>query len=278
MKTYALLIFYILILSACDKTKVSVSIPDKNYSGTWIVSSVISPAENDPALVSMNKFYKGRWIQYNKNKTYTTNINGQYDHGTYEVTNGQHDSVLMKSFRGDKYYIASNYDNEGVGTIKHTISVPEMTGTQSYEIKCNVRFYKYRDSGMDPYDIINNKWRLPAEKSESDSLLTERLVNHIDFWLAYLNTADKLEVSRFDYSNLNTCFTFAAYGVQVQNYKKWENSFKSLFYSREEAERAFKLLSKAVYKSEFIKNDNAYLQGRNLFTQIKYHLTHPASK
>lgn len=278
MKTHALLLFVLIFLSACDKSKVSISIPEENYRGTWLVSSVKSPQSNDPALVSMNKFYKGRWLQYYKDSTYTTNINGQYDHGKYEVASGQQDSVLLKSFRGDTYYIVSNYDTKGSGTIIHTISVPEMTGTQTYEIRCDVRAYKYRDPLMDPYNVVNNKWRLPAEHSESDSLLTDRLVNHIDFWLAYLNTADKLNVSRFDYSNLNTCFTFAAYGIQVQNFKKWENSFKSLFYSKEEAERAYKLLSKAVYKSKFIKNENAYLQGRDLFNQLKYHLTHPDSK
>ncbi|MBP9135143.1 MAG: hypothetical protein KBF75_14045, partial [Saprospiraceae bacterium] len=116
-------------------------------------------------------------------------------------------------------------------------------------------------------------WRLPAESSENDSLLTKRLINHIDFWIAYLNTADKLELSSFDYSNLNTCFRFSNFGIEVLKYEKWENSFKSLFFTREEAERAFKILSKALYKSTFEKNENAYKQGISLFNQLRYHLT-----
>lgn len=272
MKIQHLFFFLIFGFLSCDKTKVTVDIPEKNYEGVWIVRSVTGKVKDDPALVSMDKFYKGRWIKYNNDSSYTTNINGQYDYGKYKVKVDDPKVVFLNSFRGDTYNINAVYDNAGRGTINHRISIPEMTGTQEYEILCTVKDFNYGDPAYDTYSAENNYWRLPAESSENDSLLTKRLINHIDFWIAYLNTADKLELSSFEYSNLNTCFIFSNYGVQALKYEKWENSFKSLFYTREEAERAFKLLSKAFYKCTFEKNENAYTQGINLFTQIKYQL------
>ncbi len=272
MKIQYLPFLLILVFYSCDKSKVSVAIPNKNYQGVWLVRSVSGAVKDDPALVSMNKFYKGRWIKYDKDSSFTTNINGQYDYGKYSVKANDPHIVILNSFRGDSYNINSAYDNAGKGTINHTISIPEMTGTQEYQILCTVKVFNYGDPKYDTYSAENNYWRLPAESSENDSLLCKRLINHIDFWIAYLNTADKLELSSFEYSNLNTCFIFSNYGVQALKYEKWENSFKSLFYTREEAERAFKLLSKAFYKCTFEKNENAYIQGINLFSQIKYQL------
>ena len=262
----------ILVFTSCDKSKISLEIPKSNFEGLWIVSSVIGPVKDDAALPAMQKFNKGRWIQFEKDSSYTTNIKGQYDFGKYQIHEGSEDSVTFKSFRGDTYGLNATYNKNGSGKILNRISVPEMTGTYDYKFNCTVRKYHFRDTRYDTYSIENNYWRLPAENSESDSLIIKRLVNHIDFWIAYLNVADKLELSSFDYSNINTCFIFSSYGIQVLKFKKWESSFKTLFYSREEGEKAYKLLASAFYKCEFVKNENAYVQGIDLFTKIKWQL------
>lgn len=266
------LLSLILLLSSCDKSKISLEIPKKNFEGLWIVNSVIGPVENDAALPAMEKFNKGRWIKFEKDSTYTTNIKGQYDYGKYIIIPQSDDSVVFKSFRGDSYPVCVRYNMNGSGKILNRISVPEMTGTYDYFYNCSVRDYHYRDIKYDTYSTLNNQWRLPAENSENDSLLIARVVNHIDFWIAYLNTANKLEASSFDYNNLNTCFIFSSYGIQLTSFKKWESSFKTLFYSREEGERAYKLIANAIFKCEYVKNDNAYEQGIDLFSKLRWEL------
>lgn len=278
MKAVLYIFISIILFSSCDDSKISVEIPENNFEGLWLVTSVVGPRKNDPALPHMDKFNKGRWIQFENDSSYTTNIKGQYDFGKYRPLGDGKDSVEFMSFRGDVYHIAAKYNPNGSGVILNRINVPEMTDTYDYYFNCTVRNFKYRNSAYNTYAVENNYWRLPAESSENDSLIARRMANHIDFWLAYLNMADKMNVRSFDYSNINTCFLFSPYGVSLLNFRKWESTFQTLFYTKEEAERAYKLTSKAIYKSEFRKNENAYLQGIDLFRQIRYHLLNPESE
>lgn len=269
-------LFVLLCFSGCDNSRFGVDIPKNNFEGLWLVSSVTGPKKDDAALPALIKFNIGRWIQFYDDSTYTTNIKGQYDYGKYSPLANGEDSVEMKSFRGDSYHIAAVYNHNGIGKILHRITVPDMTGTFDYYFSCNVRKYSFHDMEFDPYTTQNNEWRLPAEQSENDSLLVKRMVNHIDFWIAYLNMADKLDIKSFNYSNINTCFKFSPYGVILENFKNWESTFQTLFFTKQEAERAFKLTANAIYKSNYVKNENAYLQGINLFKQIRFNLLNPA--
>ena len=58
----------------------------------------------------------------------------------------------------------------------------------------------------------------------------------------------------------------------MENFKNWESTFQTLFYTKKEAERAYKLTSEAIYKSKYVKHENAYIQGINLFKQIRFNL------
>lgn len=260
----------------CDPTEFSVEIPEKNFRGLWMVTSVDGPVKNDAALPAMKKFNTGRWIQFNRDSTYTANIKGQFDYGHFAPLLDGKDSVELKSFRGDTYHMAAQYNGKGIGKILHRINVPTMTDTYDYIFNCSVREYDYDSPEYDPYSLVNNRWRLPAETSENDSLLVVRMVNHIDFWIAFLNTANRLELKSFNYANMNTCFEFSNFGIIMNRFNNWESTFKTLFYNRAEAERAYELTTQAIYRSKYEKNDNAYLQGINLFKKIKYQLLHPS--
>lgn len=265
-------VFITISLCSCDNSKFNVDIPTKNFDGLWLVSSVTGPKKNDAALPAMIKFNTGRWIQFNDDSTYTTNIKGQFDYGKFSPLGNGKDFVEMRSFRGDIYHISARYHPNGTGEILHRITIPDLSGTFDYYFYCNVRKYSFRHDTFNPYSLPNNQWRLPAEHSENDSLLVKRMVNHIDFWIAYLNMADKLELKSFNYSNVNTCFKFSPYGIIMENFKNWESTFQTLFYTKKEAERAYKLTSEAIYKSKYVKHENAYIQGINLFKQIQFNL------
>lgn len=274
-KLIYILLFISLSLVSCNNSDFSVEIPKNNFQGLWLITSVEGPFKKDAALPAMIKFNTGRWIQFNTDSTYTTNIKGQYDYGTYSPFKDGKDSVLLRSFRGDIYHLSAKYDGNGNGKILHRITIPDMSAMYDYKFDSRVRQFDFDEEKIDPYSKENNLWRMPAERSENDSLLAIRMINHIDFWIAYLNLANKMETKTLNLNNINTCFEFSNYGIIMNRFNDWESTFKTLFYNRAEAERAYNLTTQAIYRCKYEKDENAYSQGIKLFKQIRLQLQFP---
>jgi len=262
------------ILSQCKQDKVTGKIPNDSILGLWKIVSVDN-AEMDPAMNELQKFNFNRFLQLNSDHSYTSNITGQYDFGQFDDKERTKGSIVFRSHSGDVYSRRFLYSNDGKGVLYDEITLPG--GNKKVEVinNCIVRKYQYSDVKMDPFSTLNNLWRLPAKETENDSLLALRIANHIDFWKSYLHTADEMEWSTLDMTNVETCFNFSSYGIQLMKAEKWLPAFRSIFFSRKEAERAYDLVTDAIYKSQFVKDENAYRQGIGLFSQIQYYLLHP---
>ena len=141
-KLIYILLFISLSLVSCNNSDFSVEIPKNNFQGLWVITSVEGPFKKDAALPAMIKFNTGRWIQFNADSTYTTNIKGQYDYGTYSPFKDGKDSVLLRSFRGDIYHLSAKYDGNGNGKILHRITIPDMSAMYDYKFDFTKGFFE----------------------------------------------------------------------------------------------------------------------------------------
>lgn len=265
---YSMLIV-IFIFSSCTKPYVTQSAADSSMIGLWTI--VGSPDSTDPAQKEISKFMYNRFLHLGSDQKYTSNLTGQFDYGTYKRDSTRKGLLLFLSYNGSVYSYRLKLDvSNGKGIVYDSITLPgNLHSRVGISFNCSVINYKYNGLDDDPFSIQNNLWRIPAKSSENDSLLKVRISNHIDFWVTYLKTADQLEWTQLDMRNVTTPFHFYPTGITLTKVEKWPPGFLSLFYHKKEAERAFDLTTDAIYKVDFVKNENAYLQGIHLFKEIQ---------
>lgn len=265
------LIFFSLSISSfisCKKAYVKELAPDGQLTGLWTVFG--SPDSTDPARLEISKFMLNKFLNLQQDSTFTSNITGQFDFGTYKAISST-GIVKFKSHNGSVYnYRLRLGDHPGRGVIYDSITLPgNLHSREAIEYQCSVHKYEYGNLEDNPFSVKNNQWRIPAKSSESDSLLKVRMANHIDYWIAFLKTADALELKELDMRNISTPFHFYATGLTISKVEKWPASFLSLFYHKKEAQRAYDMTVDAIYSIQYEKNEDAYLQGIDLFTKIK---------
>lgn len=271
---FAFLLFIVLI-QACQIPYVNVAIPSDDIKGLWIVTGVDS-ADVDPARKEMENFYLNRFLYLQEDGTFTSDMSGQYDHGKYDLKDSRQSKIHLKSFQGNAYqYIFTYSPQDGTGYIMQEISVPGTLVKKTIPIKCMVRNYKYAKVGNDPFIAANNTWRIPARQKENDSLLLIRLNNHIEFWKAYLASADAQEISSINFKNFTTCFEFYPNGISLNDVKDWPPQFRTIFYDAHDADRAYSLIRDAIIKVKPASEANAYKLGVEIFTTMQYYLDHP---
>lgn len=272
------LLYFCLLLSgtiACKQEPLRIWVPTENIKGLWLVTGVDS-ADFDPALLQLENSHINRFLYLQDDGSFTSDMSGQYDFGTYDLSNTSKSVLSLKSHTGSEYQYTFIYNvQEGMGYILDEISLPGFNNNKSVRIKCTVRGYAYPRKSDDPYMQENNKWRIPAAQPENDSLLVKRISNHIDFWLAFLASTDAQDQSTVNFKNFNTCFQFSSYGILLEDVKDWPPQFRSLFYNLQNAERAYTLIEDAIYKSKVPDNENAYQFGMEIFKKIQYYLAHP---
>lgn len=97
----------------------------------------------------------------------------------------------------------------------------------------------------DYYSLRLNAWRLKATQRESEAQLRERLLNHLDYLIAYLGVTIDREGGEVDLSELASPITMARNGIGLKYFDDSE-VWAAPFFDQRDAQRAYGMLARAI--------------------------------
>lgn len=97
----------------------------------------------------------------------------------------------------------------------------------------------------DYYSLRLNTWRVKATGRESEEQLRGRLVNHLDYLIAYLGVTIDREGGEVDLSELNSPITMASNGIGLKFFDD-SNVWSTCFFDHRDARQAHRMLVRAV--------------------------------
>ncbi len=97
----------------------------------------------------------------------------------------------------------------------------------------------------DYYSLRLNAWRLKATQRESEAQLRERLVNHLDYLIAYLGVTIDREGGEVDLSELASPITMARNGIGLKFFDDSE-VWAASFFDQRDAQLAHGMLARAI--------------------------------
>jgi hypothetical protein len=90
----------------------------------------------------------------------------------------------------------------------------------------------------DPFSKENNRWRIPADKKETDPEIKARLLNHCKFWEAYFTWALNDELSSVDVRSTPTLLKIYGNGFTLKPFKDLPGEWKSFFFDAADCQKA----------------------------------------
>jgi hypothetical protein len=103
----------------------------------------------------------------------------------------------------------------------------------------------------DPFHPINNQWRIPPPKPESDSAIKSRVKQCVRFYALYYRDNIRREKKEISFIGLPTIFEWYHRGIGLPDRAEVDDSWVHCFYDRAQALKGYDILRKLIVDYEF---------------------------
>lgn len=266
LKTTLALLFIIALLTACNHT------PQQNLAWRWNFTGIVVPDEDafidsikgydEDAEEAMRSFLLDYKLILHGDSTYDMVLFKQYVHGKWKYDDEHKQlSLLDETRRFAPMRMTVDTINPQVLVLRAkgqdiAAVIPAYSkGNAGYNYLQQPGLFtlylhadpvKYTSDKYDPYAKQNNLWRIKPSKPETETQLTDKLINHANFCrLLMQNVVDG--TSRYiSLHSFRTPFIFDKDDIRLQHYSDIKDGWVDNFYDSTQAQKAFDILEKAV--------------------------------
>jgi len=198
------------------------------------------------------------FLDLRKDKTYTMDFNG-FESGTWNIIG--HTTLVLTNNRQQVTMIPVKYLAGKILRLDiHNHSL-EFEGLPNRTLS----------SADDPFSPENNFWRIHASAKETDKQITNRLINHFQFWETYFSWALNQHLDYIDVRSTPTPVKIYGNGFGLKPFNQLPATWKSYFYDEEDCRKANDKISQLFSKNAIAwpHTDNKYKMFLSAFQQIK---------
>jgi hypothetical protein len=282
MKKTHLFVIVLILFCACKKTT-SRLIPgrwniEKMYEAGTLESSY-SYTQQEANTV----FYSNRFI-FHKDGTFDITLFQTYLHGVW--TYNEAEKILQITADNSNKTFTCVVDTIGIGNL---VITPEKAFLKKVQLVSDSALYNsanidinlqhtfvlttakesYYKKEKDPYNVINNAWRIKPLQAETNPQIHARALNHLQFLQLIFKDALEKEREAVVYNWFTTPFTIANNGVALKFYQEIKDSWEKNFYDSTEAKEGYEMLRKCFsHKIKFMQTENKFLKKVDMFDQM----------
>jgi hypothetical protein len=127
-----------------------------------------------------------------------------------------------------------------------------------------------RTDDANPFSLNNNQWRIKATQKENDTLLMQRMINHVKYWQAYFTWAFNNNLRSVDVRSTATPIKIYGNGLTLKQFKDLPRAWVNLFYDEDDCQRANDLLEEKIKAMTIAwpQTDNKYKMFISAFQQL----------
>jgi hypothetical protein len=191
--------------------------PDENAGNDFVVDLV------NPMDMSQESF-----LNLQEDGSYTSYF-GSYEQGQWEI---KENKLVLRPQSGWKiipFEVRSVDDGELQLYYRPRAAVYSFEGYEN----------KFSRPSDDPFYYRNNKWRIKAERPESDGEIKERLRNHFRFFEKYLAWAQGRNIRVGNISSIASPLRVYSNGFELVPFERQSYQWKELFYDTANARTAY---------------------------------------
>lgn len=130
---------------------------------------------------------------------------------------------------------------------------------------------KFDDEALNPFSVVNNQWRIPANKKETDQQLKARLKNHCRFYEIYFKWALDNKLQKLDVRSTPSLIKIYGNGFELKPFTQLPEVWISYFYDEEDCRKANDIME-GIFKQKDIawgNTDNRYKMFLSAFQQLQ---------
>lgn len=235
----------ILALPGCKPLK-------SDLTGLWVYSYNVSTHIADEVKIAATSF-----IYLKADGKYTRDF-GYFEYGRWQ----QQDSLLTLTGTQNRINcIIKEHDRKELQLSINggaTIAFEKLPG-------------KFDDEALNPFSVVNNQWRIPANKKETDQQLKARLKNHCRFYEIYFKWALDNKLQTLDVRNTPSLIKIYGNGFELKPFTQLPEVWISYFYDEEDCRKANDIMED-IFKQKDIawgNTDNRYKMFLSAFQQLQ---------
>jgi hypothetical protein len=103
----------------------------------------------------------------------------------------------------------------------------------------------------DPFHPVNNQWRIPPQKPETDSAIKQRVKDCIRFYALYYRDNIRRQKRTISFEGLPAIFEWYRRGIGLPDKEKVDKSWINCFYNKEQALKGYEILRDLIVRYEF---------------------------
>jgi hypothetical protein len=230
----------------------SCQLPENKLAKLWFYT-YNNTAEKGDSLLSPASF-----IDLLQDGRYTMDL-GRFDFGRWEYNGSQ---LLLSSHTG----LVRRLTVHAV-TGKDLQIIISKPGSLYFEGTPN----SFSSDAVNPFSLVNNRWRIPPAGRETSEAITSRLKNHFMFWEMYFTWALNNGIQYIDVRSTPTPVKIYGNGFALKSYETLSSGWKACFYDELDCIKANEKI-KMVFDSGSIgwpHTDNKYKMFISAFQQLR---------
>jgi hypothetical protein len=103
----------------------------------------------------------------------------------------------------------------------------------------------------DPFHPVNNQWRIPPNKPETDSAIKQRVKDCIRFYALYYRDNIRRQKKTISFEGLPAIFEWYRRGIGLPDKAEVHKSWINCFYNKEQALKGYEILRDLIVRYEF---------------------------
>jgi len=197
------------------------------------------------------------FLDLRQNGTYTMDFSG-FDAGRWDIKD---DRLVLTNDKNQVSKLGFRYiSGKDLRLYIHDMAL-EFEGMQNQSLT----------EAKDPFSRENNHWRIQASAKETDKQITNRLVNHFQFWQTYFSWALDQEIKYVDVRSTPTPVKVYGNGFGLKPFEQLPAAWKGYFYDEEDCRKANDKI-RTLFDNNSIawpQTDNKYKMFLSAFQQMK---------
>ena len=175
-----------------------------------------------------------------------------------------------------------NASSKTIYFLLHHVTGSELRIDLSPGLSCDFekQSYSYSADAAQPFSLQNNLWRKKATHDENKKEITQRLINHCEFWKTYFMWALDNEIKTIDVRSTPTPIKIYGNGFAIKTNEKLPLEWKNCFCDSANCQQANVLLENILSQHDiaWAHTDNKYKMFIGAFEQMILFLQQEQSK
>ena len=194
----------------------------------------------DPSSNNLNE------LDIFKDSTVLRNPRGHLRIGHWRVQTVNQQRVLQLQF-------ADNYKEqfliEKMGSHQLVLRLKGIIDSISRQLTSDALIHQNMYS--DPFHPVNNQWRIPPPKPESDSSIKQRVKDCVRFYALYYRDNIRRQKRTISFEGLPKIFEWYRRGIGLPDKEEVDTSWIECFYNKEQALKGYEILRDLIVRYEF---------------------------